>query len=81
MAKLRYVLFPGYVRSRNDKDIHYIDACCLLRLYKVPPSARILVITGTRLDDHGFIPQPNDVILRPDHSGRYEQPQAMMANT
>jgi len=31
----KYVLFPGYVRSRNDGDRHYIDAPKLAQLYGV----------------------------------------------
>jgi hypothetical protein len=33
--KVRYRLLPGHVRSANDRDVHFIDAPTLARLYGV----------------------------------------------
>ena len=35
MAK-KYILHPGYVRSANDSNIHFINAVALARLYGIP---------------------------------------------
>lgn len=45
MKKIKYVLHPGYIRSRSDGDIHYIGAGQLANLYGVPLSECII--------DHG----------------------------
>ena len=36
MSEKRYVLHPGYVGSRQDRDRHYISGTELARLYGVP---------------------------------------------
>ena len=43
MTGPRYILRPGFVRSRADGDRHYIGVDALLRLYSVPPDARRVV--------------------------------------
>jgi len=35
MKGKKYVVIPGEVRSRNDGDMHYLDAPKLMRLYGV----------------------------------------------
>lgn len=35
MKSVLYILHPGMVRSRNDGDLHYIDAASLAQLYGV----------------------------------------------
>lgn len=37
LTRTKYVLCPGWVRSQNDGDRHYIQAWKLARLYGVPP--------------------------------------------
>jgi hypothetical protein len=32
----KYIVHPGCIKSRNDKDIHFISFTQLVRLYKVP---------------------------------------------
>ena len=39
----RYVLHPGYIKSRSDGDWHYIDAYRLAKLYGVPLHECIVV--------------------------------------
>lgn len=65
-----YVLFPGYVRSRNDSQLHYVSAAELARLYGVNFD-KCLVVYDVTL---GYIKKDNYVELRPDHSGKYELP-------
>lgn len=33
---LKYVLYPGHVRSQHDGDYHFISAKQLAQLYRVP---------------------------------------------
>lgn len=37
MTTLKYVVYPGPVKSKNDGQIHFIGACQLMALYKVHP--------------------------------------------
>ena len=39
----KYLVYPGYVRSRSDGDIHFITAQMLMRLYGVRPDECIVV--------------------------------------
>ena len=71
MTGPRYILHPGFVRSRADSDRHYIGVDALLRLYSVPPDARRVVA-----DDHGRLPlgmyaSVCDVHLYPRSDDRY----------
>ena len=34
---IKYVVYPGYVRSKYDGDRHYITAKQLIKLYEVNP--------------------------------------------
>lgn len=38
----RYVIVPGYIKSKSDGDIHFIDAPTLIRLYKVDPKECVI---------------------------------------
>lgn len=37
MGEMRYVLHPGPIISKNDGDLHYINAPRLARLYGLRP--------------------------------------------
>lgn len=54
--KLKYAVYPGPVKSRNDGDIHFIGAAQLMALYKVHPQ-ECLVIHPLPLN-----PSPEDVL-------------------
>ena len=34
----KYIVYGGYVKSKNDGQIHYIDSLTVCRLYKVSPA-------------------------------------------
>jgi len=36
--KIKYIIDPGYVRSKSDGDVHYISAQQLMKLYNVSPA-------------------------------------------
>lgn len=76
----KYCVHPGWVRSINDGDRHYIPARELMRLYGVDRRSCIVDNPGVHLEGMGFIclfPQPsgdytlperNTAVLRDDTS-------------
>jgi hypothetical protein len=68
MTSARYVLHPGYIRSKNDGDEHFIGGPRLARLY------------GVRLRDcvygdvRAYVPKEGDIHLRPRFDGDYRLP-------
>jgi hypothetical protein len=60
---IRYVLCPGYIRSKTDGDLHYISAGRLAQLYGVRIS-ECIINTQTKLPD-GLI------YLQPRYHGDY----------
>lgn len=67
---MRYVLHPGYIRSKHDGDEHYIGVFDLVRLYKVDPRKCV------DSSKPGLTEQPGDVHLHPRYDGDYSLPQA-----
>lgn len=65
---MRYVLHPGYVRSQNDHDEHFIGGPHLCRLYGV--SIRDCVFGDTQQ----YRERPGDVHLYPRRDGNYTLP-------
>ena len=64
----RYVVYPGFVTSRNDGDRHWISASRLLELYGLPRTTRYVVPTAP-----GFRKMPGDIELRPRFDGHYSK--------
>ena len=62
----KYLVQPGWVRSQNDWDRHYIDARTLMRLYGVDPS-ECTVGRGAGL-------RPGAIVLAPRYDGNYSLP-------
>lgn len=73
----RFVLVPGFVRSINDGDEHYITANMLARLYGVS-IAECIVDNGRPLDLYGRNTQDLPR-LHPRRDGRYEMPKEKTA--
>lgn len=74
LLPLKYIVFPGEVKSQHDGDIHRVSARDLMRLYGVHPKE--CVVIQNEEDVRGR----RDVIkalltLQPDYFGRYELPQ------
>lgn len=69
-----YVLVPGYVTSKNDGDIHYINARRLRRLYGVDPAECIEAPTGPGAER--WEPPTDAVYLHPRYDGDYSLPAA-----
>lgn len=66
----RIVLCPGRLISKNDGDVHHVSAGQLAALYGVPFS-RCVVWTA----NSPWSPRPEDVVLYPQQSGKYELPE------
>lgn len=65
--KRRFRLLPGPVRSRNDDDVHWIDAPTLARLYGVRMGE--CFVGEPRAGD------PSDLVeLYPRRDGNYQRP-------
>lgn len=46
MSEIKYIVYPGTVRSRHDQDEHFITGRRLLDLYKVDWREAVIVNTG-----------------------------------
>ena len=65
----QYLVVEGYVRSRNDRQRHFINSFQLMSLYGVKPEDCEIVRAGDRrVETNGFI------VLRPRADGNYELP-------
>ena len=67
-----FVIVPGYVRSKYDKDRHYISARALMRLYGVAPSQCVVAPEGPAAE--WWEPPEDAVYLRPNRDGDYVLP-------
>jgi hypothetical protein len=50
MSKIKYLVLPGYIKSKYDSDIHYINANTLIRLYGVKESECLIKIDNSDED-------------------------------
>jgi hypothetical protein len=71
----KYAVYPGWVRSKDDNNEHYIDFNQLCRLYHVDPEECVMVIeppSSRRPEPEGY---NDDLIkLRPRKDGNYDLP-------
>ena len=67
MIRKKYLIIPGWVRSRNDEDKHWIGADKLMELYGVDPAEceTLTMREFTHTPEHDLIP------LAPRYSGNY----------
>lgn len=70
---IRYYIVPGYIRSKYDKDIHYIDSATLIRLYDVSRSECLILDESSeyhrRLIDTAHM--KGIKVLKPNYNGDY----------
>lgn len=63
----KYVIYPGWVGSRNDGDRHFVSSTQLMELHRVAPSECVIMRSGVR--PHGV---SKDLIpLFPRTDGNY----------
>ena len=68
---MRYVIYPDYMASRTDGDMHWIGVGDLRHLYRVPPDAHVVVMDGSLRARLGFHPREDDIVCRPRYDGNY----------
>lgn len=68
-SKLRYVLHPGYIISKEDGQEHFIGGPRLARLYGVN------LLDCVYGDMPGYRQKEGDVHLHPDYHGNYKLPE------
>jgi len=66
----KYAVYPGYIISMNDKQLHYITAYELMQLYKVSPDECVIV---DRNDPKKYLGVDLSKLqkLEPSYSGNY----------
>lgn len=69
MTVYKYIIVPGYIKSKNDGEIHYISASQLMRLYKVNPLECIVALG--KYWHRGRIGIESLIVLRPRYDGNY----------
>ena len=67
-----FAVIPGWIRSKNDGQDHFIGADQLMSLYRVPPAMCRIMKEGRPLDGKLYR-------LRPNYRGVYELPKAQQA--
>jgi len=51
----KYVVYPGFVRSRSDGDRHYVTSDMLMRLYKVRRAECMIILPPDREKDYKLL--------------------------
>ena len=69
---MRYVLCPGWVKSKSDGDLHYITAPRLAQLYGV--RVNDCAVWDSEKPQPGG--RPEGIYLYPDYHGDYRLPNA-----
>lgn len=71
MKPYKYIVVPGYVRSKTDGQDHYISAHQLISLYGVNPEDCI-VVTGAGANS---VTSFDKIVLKPNCEGNYKIPE------
>lgn len=68
---MRYILHPGYIKSKTDGEMHYIGAKELAHLYKVDIHKCRICDFKTPESMAGFRSLPDDIHCYPRYDGNY----------
>lgn len=71
---MRYVIHPGWVKSKTNGELHFISFRRIASLYQVRSEHCISSFNPAYRPEHG------DINLRPDPSGRYVIPSPTRMN-
>jgi hypothetical protein len=66
----KYIIYPGYVESKNDNEMHHIDADKLIELYRIKHSECIII--RNEKDKNGIM-ESNFIQLFPLRNGNYKE--------
>lgn len=69
MSHKKYLVVPGWVKSQNDGEMHFVNAPRLMQLYRVSPHECLVVNDRDEAIERGF--GGDLLVLLPDPSGRY----------
>lgn len=72
----KYLVCPGYVKSINDGELHYISAYKLMRLYNVHPRECIINNYNkfwSKLDSMSDLDKGHLIKLAPRRDGNYNR--------
>lgn len=75
MQGKKYVVVGGRVRSRTDKETHFVPAMELCHLYGVDPKACILTTESDFSRDTMGMSKDLYTFLYPDPTGEYKLPE------
>ena len=67
---IKYIVHPGYVRSKNDRDKHFISYDRLIELYGVNPKECV----DARSEYSRSKPCEDCIDLKPKYDGNYTLP-------
>lgn len=77
----RFIVVPGWVKSENDGERHFISAQSLMSLYGVDPRKCIIVDPGRYETWAGYkladLQEAGMVVLRPKQNGDYRLPEGI----
>lgn len=69
----KYVAIGGHVRSKNDRQLHYVSATRLPQLYRVDPRECIILSDRTmNLPNFDWDDYSHLIKLTPDIRGEYD---------
>lgn len=46
--KKKYLVIPGWIKSANDGEVHWVGASTLMRLYRVNPAECVIAASKGR---------------------------------
>lgn len=69
--KNKIYIYGATIRSKYDKDIHYVSAHEVARLYGINPRHKNVVIINSKTNTEGYRNLEGDIHLRPVYSGNY----------
>ena len=73
-ADMRYVLLPGYITSKSDGQVHYINPLQLARLYGVNIKECRIVYRDSVISMRSYNKTDDDIELYPRYDGDYRLP-------
>lgn len=67
---IKYIIMPGFVKSKNDGETHYISASKLIHLYGVNPKECYIVRDG-EMESIPKSVSKTAKVLSPKYNGDY----------
>lgn len=70
---IKYAICTGYIISKSDGDMHWLDASQLIKLYGIRREECIIIEEGDKNSERGYTSEFLDSLtyLRPRYNGDY----------